>query len=51
MRAPREGVEHWGVVAEIHTVVERWLADMRPQLEAIAGANGGEYDGWEAAAD
>jgi hypothetical protein len=52
VRPPREGIEQWAAVAETHTLVnEEWLAGMRPRLEAIAEANGGEYDGWEAAAD
>ena len=50
IRPPGEGIEQWSAVAETQTVVdERWTDEMR--MEAIAHANGGDYDGWEAAAD
>jgi hypothetical protein len=52
VRPPSDGIERWATIAETHTLVsEAWLSEMRPRLEAIAHANGGEYDGWEAAAD
>jgi hypothetical protein len=52
VRPPGEGIEQWSAVAETQTVVdERWTDEMRPRMEAIAHANGGDYDGWEAAAD
>jgi hypothetical protein len=52
LRPPREGITQWAAIAEAHVVVdEAWLDEMRPRLEAIAAANDGEYDGWEAAAD
>jgi len=52
VRPPTGEIEQWAAIAETDTVVnESWLAEMRPRLEAIAEANGGEYDGWEAAAD
>jgi hypothetical protein len=52
VRAPGEGMAQWGAIAEAHVVVdEAWVGEMRPRLDAIAAANGGDYDGWEAAAD
>jgi hypothetical protein len=52
VRPPAEGIEQWAAVAETHAVVdEAWVDEMRPRLEAVAHANGGEYDGWEAATD
>ena len=42
----------WLTLATAELVVdEGWVAAMRPQLEAIASLGGGEYDGWEAAAE
>ena len=42
----------WLALATAELVVdEAWVAAMRPQLEAIASAADGEYDGWEAAAE
>lgn len=39
----------WLVFAtQIMVVDEHVVVDMRPRFEAIAGSNGGEYDGWEA---
>jgi hypothetical protein len=52
VRPPGEEFSEWGAVAETHAVVdEAWVEEMRPRLEAVAHANGGAYDGWEAAAD
>ena len=42
----------WLALARAEMVVdEKWVTEMRPKMEEIAGASGGEYDGWEAAAD
>ena len=52
VRPPEEEISEWRAVAETHAVVdEAWVEGMRPRLEAVAHANGGTYDGWEAAAD
>jgi regulator of ribonuclease activity B len=49
---PGDAVPDWNAIAETHVVVdERWVDEMRPRFEAVAAANGGEYDGWEAAGD
>jgi hypothetical protein len=52
VRPPSEGIEQWAAVAETHVVVdEAWVDEMRERMDAVAQANGGDYDGWEAAAD
>jgi Regulator of ribonuclease activity B len=52
VRPPGEGIAQWAAVAETQAVVdEEWIGGMRPRMDAVAHANGGEYDGWEAAAD
>jgi len=44
--------EAWLVTATIHTgLCNESVRERRVQLESLAGDHGGEYDGWEAAAD
>jgi hypothetical protein len=50
--APREGIPQWSVRAESHRVVDRTTVDaFRAWFEGVASEHGGEYDGWEAAAE
>ena len=49
---PGEGIEQWSVRAEAHRVVSGTTVDaFRALFERVAGEHGGEYDGWEAAAE
>lgn len=49
---PDEGIEEWSVRAEGHRVVDTTtVSGFRAWFERVAGAHGGEYDGWEAAAE
>jgi hypothetical protein len=64
-RAVAQSLDATGWDAEIEPVDDSWLVtatvvttlddeivrDTRVRLEALAGDHGGEYDGWEAAAD
>jgi hypothetical protein len=50
--APTGEAEHWQVRAEATRVVDETTVDThRAQFERIAAEHGGEYDGWEAAAE
>ena len=49
---PDEQVREWSVRGTQWLIVhEASIAIMRGRMTAIAAAHGGEYDGWEAAAD
>jgi Regulator of ribonuclease activity B len=49
---PGEGSAQWSVRAEATRVVDESTVDAyRAQFEQIAFGHGGEYDGWEAAAE
>jgi hypothetical protein len=49
---PDENVAEWSVRAEaIRCVDYSNVAAFRAQFERVAAAHGGEYDGWEAAAE
>jgi hypothetical protein len=51
VREPDEAVTQWSVRAEATRVVDETNVDSyRALFERIASDNGGEYDGWEAAA-
>jgi hypothetical protein len=46
-RASADGV-HWLVLArQVCTLTEERILSLRESMEGIAGAVGGEYDGWE----
>ena len=48
---PDDSVEHWAVRAEANRVVGHDTVDaFRAFFERVAAEHGGEYDGWEAAA-
>jgi hypothetical protein len=50
--APDDTTPQWSVRAEAHRVVDgSTVAAFRAWFERIAGEHGGEYDGWEAAAE
>ena len=50
--APSGEAEQWTVRGEAMRVVDETTVDThRKQFERIAEAHGGEYDGWEAAAE
>jgi hypothetical protein len=52
VEAPKSEEALWTVRAEAMRVVdETTVATYRKQFEGIAEAHGGEYDGWEAAAE
>jgi hypothetical protein len=52
VRPPSSGIDQWAVIAEMEVVLdESWVDETRRRLRAVAEANGGEYDGWEAAGD
>ena len=52
VRPPVEGIEQWSVRAETHRVVSSVTVEaFRTWFERVASEHGGEYDGWEAAAE
>jgi hypothetical protein len=49
---PQEAITQWSVRAEAERVVDRsTVGGFRAWFERIATEHGGEYDGWEAAAE
>jgi hypothetical protein len=52
VRPPGEVIEQWSVRAETHRVVTSSTVEVfRTWFERVASEHGGEYDGWEAAAE
>ena len=52
LTAPDEKVTQWSVRAEATRVVDHSnVGGFRAQFEQVAAEHGGEYDGWEAAAE
>jgi Regulator of ribonuclease activity B len=52
LRPPDENIAQWSLCAETNGVINSsTIDDIRALFETAASENGGEYDGWEAAAE